>query len=429
MSTKHQHWETHWGWVLGVFLAALIALVANQQISDSTWTPHGADWDTWYQSILSITHSGVVYPPNRWPIYGIVGSLFGILPGPLHVNAQVASLTAAAGAIAGLFLISRTLIGFFGALTVAILTLTTPIVLILSSWISSYPLWATAAIWAVAGMVEALRTDKRFWWIVAGTGASFVFAIQAKGLGIGLILVGLIALFSLLDWRNVLGNMGRIMLPIALMSVLYMAFPSPLLTLQAQIEIAEQGANPSPPGQGPSPPANRDDLFSGGYIFGRSMTPAMIYQTVTDADSATQDREKRLADSLKRLSHIFPSVQPNLLKWLAAGAAMGILSGLIATVRNRGQSWARAAAPLAGWLGTIGIIGGVLPSLLSQLSTRFLTPGFFVAALFLLPPSRCSATGPPEFAGSHCCCCPSPSVHKPHGRTPHGGTVKTPKTA
>ena len=385
--TNPPRWDEHNGWVVAVFVVSLASLIGHQQLTDSTWTPHGADWDTWYQSILGLIHEGVSYPPNRWPIYGMVAAVFGLLPGPLHVNAQVASMAAAAGSIAGLFLISRTLIGFFGALTVAALTLTFPIVVLLSSWISSYPLWATAAIWGVAGLVEALRTGKRWWWLVAGSGTAVTFAVMAKGLGIGLILTGVIAGFALLDWRRLVGNLGRALLPLALLSLIYTAFPSPLLTLQAQIDIAEQGSRPTPPKAGPANASRSTaSLFEGGYIFGRSMSPQMLKQTVLDAQDTTQDRGQRLSASVNGLRHVFPTVDLLQLKWLALGGVLGLLSGAITLLRGLRRGLPEAAAPLAGWVGTLGIIGGVLPSLLSHISTRFLTPGFFVVALFLVAP-------------------------------------------
>ena len=392
-------WALHPGWVAGVFGVSLLTLVVQHQLADPSWTPHGADWDTWYQSILSLTHSGVAYPPNRWPLYAIYGALFGLLPGPLHVNAQVASMAAAAGSIAALFLVARTLLGFYGALTAAALTLTFPIVVHLSSWISSYPLWATGALWSVAGMVEALRTGRPGWWVVSGAGAAVVLAVMAKGLGIGLIVLALIAVFSVLEVRHWLRNLSCVLLPLALMSVLYIAFPSPLLTLQAQIDMAEMtptGGMPHAPtgGMGHAPPpaqpppvvSDRSRLFEGGYVFGRSMGPVQLYRTLTKAQSTSSDPSSRLTQSLGKLHRSFPSVGQPLLRWLLLGAGMGLLSGLARLLVQGRRDLSRACAPLAGWLGLAGIIAGTLPALLSVLSTRFLTPSFFVIALFVVAP-------------------------------------------
>ena len=72
---------------------------------------------------------------------------------PPDVSTVTLSATSGQISITGLFLIGRTLLGLPGALTVAALTLTFPMVGMLSSWMSAYPLWATAAIWAVVGIV------------------------------------------------------------------------------------------------------------------------------------------------------------------------------------------------------------------------------------------------------------------------------------
>jgi len=401
--------------VLVVFLVALAVMVARQQMEDSSWIPQGADWDTWYQSAAAITHSGIQYPPNRWPAYGLVGALFGILPGPLHVNLAVASLAASAGAIAGIFLIGRTLLGLPGAVAAAALTLTFPIVAELGSWTSAYPLWATAAIWTVAGMVEALHSGRRGWWYVAGAGAAMVMAVMAKGLGIGLVLLGIIALSSLLDGRRCLGNLGRVALPILLLSAIYLAFPSPLVTLRAQIAMQTPDLGPPPDARAPTArgnetknqperaartqptgtptiadtslgPTERSELFENGYIFGRSMNPWRIYETLNQNRQATTNQGRRFRDSIGRLTRLFPTADRNLQGWLLAGGAAGLLGSLLYLLWTGRRGWARAAAPLAGWLGLLGIIVGVLPSLLSLFTARFFTPVYFILPFFFVAP-------------------------------------------
>ncbi|MDG1482310.1 MAG: hypothetical protein P8R54_22155 [Myxococcota bacterium] len=378
--TDRSRWE-HPGWAAAVFAVSLAFLVLHQQWLDSTWTPHGADWDTWYQGALAIGQPGVPYPPNRWPIYSLFAATFGLLPGPLHVNAAVASMAATASAAAGLFLISRSLLGFCGALAVAVLTVASPMVILLSSWISSYPLWAAGAVWAVAGMVEALRTRQRGWWVVAGSGVAVVLAVQAKGLGIGLLLVGVLALSALLDWRTWLGNAARAAAPVLLMALVYVAFPSPLLTLQAQIQMAEVGARPQPGGVAPLSLNPDAQPFDNGYVFGRSMGPTMLYQTIVEARAATStDSDRRRHESIASLQRTFPTVGSALLWWMLLGGILGGVSGCITLLRRR------QGAALAGWVGVAGIVAGVLPSLLSHLSIRFLTPVFFVAPLFVVAP-------------------------------------------
>lgn len=408
-------WSEHPGIVVAVFVVALVVMVVRRQLEDATWVPHGADWDTWYQSVASIGHWGIKYPPNRWPAYALYGALFGILPGPLHVNVQVASLAASAGSVTGLFLISRSLLGLPGALTVAALSLTFPIVVMLSSWISAYPLWATASIWAVAGLVEALRTGRRGWWYVSGAGLAFVLAVMAKGLGIGLALLALVVVGSLLTGRKALGNLARVAAPLAVMAVVYLAFPSPLLTLDAQVSM--QSTELGPPANARIPTARgaaersplapqgeyadtdqapvsdstlsaeqRSALFEGGYIYGRSMNPVQLYGTLRGVQRTPEEQRRRLLYAASRLERLFPTVDQNLIYWLVGGAAGGLLVGLGTLVWRARRGLARAAAPLVGWLGILGIIAGVVPSVMSMFTPRFLTPAYFVVPLFLVAP-------------------------------------------
>ena len=419
MSGRHsktvRRWSEHPGLVIAVFVISLVVMVVRQQLSDPTWVPHGADWDTWYQSVAAIGHPGIKYPANRWPIYALFAAFFGLLPGPLHVNVQVASLTATAGSVAGVFLICRTLFGLPGAITVAVLTVTLPIVAMLSSWMSAYPLWATAAVWAVAGLVEALRTGRRGWWVVSGAGVATVLAVMAKGLGIGLALLALVGACTLLTGRKCLGNLGRVAIPLVLMSLLYLLFPSPLLTLDAQASMQSTELGPpanarvptargrgerGPPGsQGPFTdpaaipvmdaavtPEQQRALFEDGYIFGRSMNPVRIYNTLTLVKKSPEEQESRLRAAISRLDRMFPTFDQSLRHWMLAGGAAGLLWSVVFFFWKGRRGWRRAAAPLAGWLGLLGIIAGVLPSLLSLFTPRFLLPAFVVAPIFFVAP-------------------------------------------
>ena len=53
-----------------VFGVTLGWMILRHQTADPTWVPHGADWDTWFQSVSAIGHPGIKYPPNRWPTAG-----------------------------------------------------------------------------------------------------------------------------------------------------------------------------------------------------------------------------------------------------------------------------------------------------------------------------------------------------------------------
>ncbi len=396
---------------------ALVVLIVQQQLKDSTWAPHGADWDTWYQSVAAIGHSGIKYPPNRWPAYAFFGALFGLLPGPLHVNVQVASLSASAASVAGVFVICRRTLGLSGALAAAALTLTFPMVVKLSSWISAYPVWATAAIWAVVGMVEALHTAKRGWWVVSGAGVAMVLAVMAKGLAIGLILLGIVVVSTLLTGRKCLGNLKRVAIPIVVMMAVYVVFPSPLLTLNAQVDMQSTDLGPPPNARMPTargpnersplaPPGSltADDappisdttltaeqrvaLFEDGYIFGRSMNPMHLYSLLQSVRQGgqTPDKRRRRVESINRIQRLFPTADRDLQGWMLAGGGAGLLGSLVFLLWRGRRGWARAGAPLFGWLGVMGIIAGVVPSILSLFSPRFLTPAFFVLPIFVVAP-------------------------------------------
>ncbi|MFT5681116.1 MAG: hypothetical protein ACI8RZ_002022 [Myxococcota bacterium] len=374
--------DSRW-WPLGVFAVAFAGLILQRQLMESTWIPRGADWDTWYQSVLAITHD-VPYPPNRWPLYSTLAAFFSlIIPGPVHVNAQVFSLGLTAGAVAGVFVLGRALLGLPGALVAAVLAASMPVVVELGTWISCYPLWATGAVWVVAGAVEAHRTERPVWWWVSGAALGAVLASQEKGIGIGLLVGGIVVASTLLRWRVAHKNLARLGAPVLLLGALYAVFPSPLMTLDAQIQTMESVYD-SAPRQGPQVIADVDhsEYFEGGYIFGRSSAPWTIYRSLTKARGLTaeQTRSKRLRRSADILKTAFPRTSTNTLWWLAIGGLVGLLSGLVALVRRKG------AAALVGWVGILGTVAGVLPSLFSSLSLRFLLPGLVMAPLLLVAP-------------------------------------------
>ncbi len=374
------------GRTLAVFGVTLVALIVHRQVSESTWTPRGVDWDSWFQAALAIGRDQVPYPPNRWPLYALLASLGGaLLPGPLYLNAQLVSLALTAATVAGVFRLGHVLLGPPAALTVAALAATQPVAIETATWTSCYPLWVAGSIWAVVGLVEAHRGQRHRWWVVAGLGIAVVLASQAKGLGIGLALGALAAASVLLTGRGRLGRLGHLIAPIGLMALLYALFPGPLMTLDAQI-LSVETALPQDHVAGAMPvqvqPAEIDSaaLFDEGYVFGRQMGPTVILGSLRTGSKLTtpEMRAKRLDHTRNVFRAALPHSGPPELWALAAGGALGLLMGAWQVVRRRGWH------VLLGWTGIAGIVCGLLPSLVSDLSLRFLLPGIAVAPLLLV---------------------------------------------
>ena len=133
-------------------------------------------------------------------------------------------------------------------------------------------------------------------------------------------------------------------------------------------------------------PEQQQALFEDGYIFGRSMNPVRIYGTLTLVKKSPEEQESRLRAAISRLDRLFPTFGQSLRHWMLAGGASGLLWAVVFFFWKGRWGWVRAAAPLAGWLGVLGIIAGVLPSLLSLFTPRFLLPAFVVAPIFFVAP-------------------------------------------
>ncbi len=354
-----------------VFCGALAALILRHQWLNPTWTPSGADWDTWFQSAASM-HHGLVYPHSRWPLYGsVAAALSRVSTLPLFVSAQLVSLIAAAGSTAAVFRLTRGLLGTPAALSAAVLCLGFPLVLVVGSWTSAYALWGCSAAWCVAGGAEALRTRRSAWWVVCGLGLAGVLAAMPKGLPLGLALGTLWLLGMARDWRRLPKNAALLAGPVVVTALLYAHFPVTLQSLDDHIRSVESG-------QTHQRPAQVEDTRTGeGYVFGQSMAPSTITGALQLAGSLTRPelRQTRLEGSVGLLGMAYPTVGRWELIWLASGAGLGLLGGLLG-------GWSR----LCGWLGAVGAVLAGLPSLLANLNLRFLLPGAVLAPIALVAP-------------------------------------------
>ncbi len=366
-------------WVWGLALAWLLV---QRHLDDSTWTPRGPDWDTWYQGVLSLLQ-GLPYPPNRWPMYSAVAALgSALLPGPAFINAQWVSLGITAGTVAGVFHLGRLMLRTPGGLAAAALTATFPLFAETGTWISCYPLWTAASVWTVTALVEAHRTGDWRWWAATGLALGVATASQDKGLAMGLGMGAMVLGSLVFDWRRVPRNLGAFVAPIGVLALAYVAFPHDLMTLDAQIRTVEEAGLPSEPGGVIHDASFRDDYTTDGYIFGRAMGPGTIRTTLERASSLGDPakRPERLKNSVDILQRSFPGVSVPVLLWLLVGQGLGLLVGLSGAL-VLGKRWL-----LLGWVGVAALIIGVSPSVLSSLSLRFLMPGFAAVPLLLVAP-------------------------------------------
>lgn len=375
-----------------VFVASLVFQVIRHQLTDAAWIPGGTDWDQWFQSALAF-FGQAPYPPNRWPLYGaLVAALHVVTPGALFIKAQLVSHVATAAALAGLFRLSRPLVGLPGALAVAALAGTLPMTLELGDWSNAYPLWGACMVWAVTAMVEGARTRKLGWWVAAGLCLGLQMAAMEKGLGPGLLLGAL--LVALLVWSGGrrLVNAAGAAAPMVVLALCYVLFPHPLMTLEAAaLSDADTYCimrGPTVAGQFPDPPATAHPFFdpkvpvpdrytTGGYVFGRSMGPLASLRALKVVGALTSTEQKLAVHrkSLSMLRATFPTVGLALLLCMALAPALGLW-----LERRR---WRRV---LPGWLGLGAIVAANYPALMSAPDPRFLLPAFSVVAVFVITP-------------------------------------------
>ncbi|MEY3213137.1 MAG: hypothetical protein RIT28_3618, partial [Pseudomonadota bacterium] len=286
-----------------VFVLSLVWLWVIQARDNPSWVPRGADWDSWILSALAL-RADVPYPMSRWPLYGgLTAALDLLLIGqPVFIAAQLTSMLATAVMIMALWRVARPLVGGPGAWAMAPLTLMFPTVVEQGVWANGYALWCAAAVVAVMGLVELARGGGKGWAAVSGAGIAGVLAVMDKGLGLGLMLLGLAGLtVSGLALQAPAGERLSVftrraawgLAPVLALALAYAAFPEPLASLDAQVRIAAGSRAPDvmPTADGGrlmAPPMSQGGellLDEGGYVFGRSMSPATVLNAVRAVDA------------------------------------------------------------------------------------------------------------------------------------------------
>ncbi len=381
-----------------MFVLSLVGLWVIQARDNPSWVPRGADWDSWILSALALV-ADVPYPMSRWPLYGgLTAALDLVLVGqPIFIAAQLTSMLATAVMIMALWRVARALIGSPGAWAMAPLTLMFPTVVEQGVWANGYALWCAAAVVAVMGLVELARGEDHRWALVSGAGIAGVLAVMDKGLGLGLMLLGLAGLtVAGLAARAPAGERLRGvartsawgLAPVLVLALAYAAFPEPLASLDAQVRIAAGSRAPDvmPTAEGgrlmvPSMgPGGESLLDEGGYVFGRSMSPATVLKSVRSVDATAAVRAERLTRSLDDLHATFPGAGPEALRGLGLGGLTLLGVGVLGLRRRR-------PAALVGALGLGAIVAGVLPALYAEnLQLRFLTPALTLTPLLALAP-------------------------------------------
>jgi hypothetical protein len=392
--TDAAHSEPDFKWVAGLFGAVLVALIVRHQLLEPQWTPHGPDWDHWFQSALAM-QADVPYPPDRWPLFGwLVGAVDGLLPGPLFVNLQLTVLAGAALSVAGVFQLSWRLMGLPAAITCAALAGLAPMSLRMGDWTSAYVLWAAFTVWFVAGLAEAIAKDSKRWWVVTGIGFAGVNALLPKGLGLGLLLGLVLVLALLFTLRSGRRRMGRNLLvcalPIALLAAAYASFSVDLMTLDARVGASDvSGGESVEAEQGQSveihTPLARKAYTTDGYVFGQAMGPRTILKTLqrTQASNSNFKGASRFK-SLDRAREAFPSVSLALI-WLAIAGGMIGLAG--AFFRGEPGQW-------IPWLGVGAVmLASALMLQRPRFQMRFWAPLYPLIPLLLAAPLAWMARG------------------------------------
>jgi hypothetical protein len=367
-------------WLAGVFFVSLLLLLIVHQIENPSWTPHGADWDSWYHSAVSFRRDLAVHPPNRWPLFGALGALVSlVVPGSVFFGTQVSVAIAAAGAAAGIYLLGHHLIGRSTGLAAAALALTLPCAIAIAGWTSAYSLWAACIIWSLAGLAAALQTGRHRWWLVSGIATAGIFATMEKGLGPGLALLLPATVGLLLYGRPLRRATAAFVAPIVLLGMLYAAFPSPLVSLDSRVRAAVVHQPAETIIAGPQGEAD----YAEGYIFGKSSGPGTILTTLRtilqgDGEEAPSPATQNAPGGFEMLASEMPGMSPFLGIWLL-GSGLGIV--LIGLMR-REQRW----KPLT-WAGVALASGSiVIPTLMLNYETKILLPFFNLAPLLLLAP-------------------------------------------
>jgi hypothetical protein len=235
------------------------------------------------------------------------------------------------------------------------------------------------------GVTRGARTG-RGWWI-AGVALGACLAVQEKGL---LTVAGLVPAIPLAvatggGVANVSARVRRalpgLVLPGAILAAAYLAFPMPLSSLDAQLQLQVTGLG-AHSGLAVLPGS---DLTSRadppGWIFGRQMGPSTLLG-VARLGMRPTDRFVRRDHRMKLgivLTDAFPASDPRFLALLGALSGAGLVGAIVSALRGRGTHGLVAGVALAG-----GAASG-LPALNSDFNLRFeLASAWAVPALLAM---------------------------------------------
>ena len=351
-------------------LAACVYLVVEHQLSVPTWKPSGSDWDLWYMSALAQVREGLVYPAARWPLYGMVADVVGLLPGPLHRDATLVSLVATGGAVGALVHLTRPVLGLAPAVVAAMLALTHPFVHEHAGWIGPYALSGGLACLTVAALREAVAGSKVAW-VCTGLFLGADFAVLEKGLIVG----GALGALTLAAWLRVSRSgwdLLRMAAPFSALAGLYAAFPHPLVSLDgmAKLPFGQIGPGILP-----------ESATSEGYVFGQRMGPGTLWGTWQTLQGLSSRNGWSLGWS--RFIEAQPGVGLESAEWLGLG--MGVVLCLAAW-RLRAKPGSPELADGVGLLGVAALVASCAPAFRTNLEMRFLESGLLAAPFLLVAP-------------------------------------------
>ena len=385
-----------------VGLLAFVGLLLQRQLTASDWVPRGSDWDSWLMSAIWWTSEGLDYPTPRWPSWGTgVAFLSMLLPGvPPHLAAILMAQACVATAAGAAFSLGRDLGGLPAGLTATLLFLAHPASTELAAWTNGYPLLLASSSLTLALLVRVAHRGSLPLAAAAGGALAICQATMASALSVSvaLWLFGLGAV--LLASGNRLKRLGLFVLPFALWAGAHVAFPPKLAGLAWQVDVAER-MSPNQAGAGatgaqqrgehlldhgekarPGKPVPGGIVAPGsepagprldeGYIFGRSMGPSAISNTL-----ALARREQPSEGGDNHIAAAMPGARPAALA-AAVGVVLIGLRGLILAARRR-EGWL-----LLGALGVGLAAASLVPSLgVHNAQVRFLTPALAPLAVGL----------------------------------------------
>ncbi|MGC6507968.1 MAG: hypothetical protein ACON4U_06095 [Myxococcota bacterium] len=375
-----------WRRLMLVFALGFAFFVIRRQLTESTWVPMGADWDSWLQGAVSLRFGGS-YPMVRWPLFGFcVAVVDFLLPTPLHISAQLLSMASVAGSAAGLFwILGRLFSNNFWAWVGWFFCLTFPLNMSFAEWCSSYALWGCACVWTVVSLFEYHHSRQLKWAFGMGVGTAFSLAIMAKGLALGAFFGVFSIALLLLSGRRFGLNFASFVLPLVIAYLSYAHFDHELKSLDAHIASVDFARNrPLKAGHIYDPTEDPHAYASKGYVFGQSMSPKTVLDALQFSAQSVEpeQRQRNYQRSTQIIQTAFPSLSRVFLVYLCLSFV-----GLMVFCRRGWVCWLSASA----------ILLSSVPSLFVEFNMRFLIPSTAVGALLVIAPIAAIASAIPKF--------------------------------